>query len=356
MKTIFRIIGILFVILIFGGTIYYLYSNSQEKTVKYETKEPYYTDIIRKTVATGSIVPRKEIDIKPQVSGIISKLYVKAGENLKEGDILAKIKIVPDMAALNNAENRLDQAKIDFENQKQAFERNKKLYQDSVIPEAEFQNIKSSYEQAKEELKAAENNLQIIKKGAAKKSAENSNTLVRATASGTVLEVPVEEGNSVIESNNFNEGTSIAVIADLTNMLFEGKVDEAEVGKLHEGMDLILHIGAIQNKTFKGKLEYISPKGEEEDGAIKFDIEASVKLQEDQFIRAGYSSTADIVLERKDSVLAIKESLLQFNKKDQPYVEVETAPQKFEKREVELGISNGIDVEVLSGISGRGKL
>jgi len=355
MKKVLKIGLIVLLIGAFGGTIFYLYQNSKEKPREFQTQTPQYTDIVKKTVATGEVVPRKEIEIKPQVSGIIHELYVQPGDNVKEGDRIAKVKIIPDMVNLNNARTRVNKAKINYEDAKTEFERQQKIYDKGVIPEAEFQKYKVALENAKEEMEAAKNNLQLIKEGAIDKQGESSNTLIRSTINGTVLDVPVERGNSVIEANNFNDGTTIASVADMGDMIFKGKVDETEVGRLNQGMDLNLQIGAIQGQQFDAVLEYISPKGVEENGAVQFEIKADVKLREDQFIRAGYSANANIILEKKDSVLAISESLLQF-KNDSTFVEVKTESQQYKKVYPELGISDGINIEIKSGLSKEDKI
>jgi HlyD family secretion protein len=351
MKKVLRIVLIAVIIAVFGGTIYYLYDKSKPKPEIVETKTPLITNIVKKTVATGSIIPRKEIDIKPQVSGIIQKLYVEAGQYVKEGDLIAKVKIIPDMINLNNAESRLTMAQIGLEDSKTIYDRQLKLLEKGVIATAEFQTYSVAYQSAKAEVEAAENNLQLIKEGVTKKSEESSNTLIRSTIAGMVLDVPVEEGNSVIETNTFNEGSTIAIIANMGEMVFEGKVDETEVGKIKQGMNLVLSIGAIDDASFNANLEYISPKGVEENGAIQFEIKADVELRKDYFIRAGYSANADIVLEHKDSVMAVSESLLQFSEnEDSIYVEVETDPGIFEKRYIKTGLSDGINIEVKEGL------
>lgn len=332
-----------------GYTFYYLFAKSQEDPIVYETQTTSYESIVSKTVATGSIKPREEVDIKPQVSGIIQTLYVEAGESVKEGDQIAKIKVIPDMISLNNAENRLEIARLNVENANQDFARQEKLYEQKVISISEFQDARLRYENARQELRTAEDNLKIVKEGTAK-SGKTSLTIVRSTVEGMILDVPIKVGNQVIESNNFNDGTTVATVANMGDMIFEGLIDESEVGKIHEGMDLIITIGAIEDQTFKATLEYISPKGTEQNGAIQFQIRARVSLNEDFFIRAGYSANADIVLASRDSVLSVKESLLQFDG-PQAFVEVQTAPQKFERRDVQLGLSDGITVEVLSGIT-----
>lgn len=355
MKTILKVIAALIVVGVFVGTIIYLYKKSQAKPIVYTTVTAVKMDIIKKTVATGSVVPRKEIEIKPKVSGIIEKLYVEPGDIVKKNDLIAQVKIIPDMINLNNAESRVKRAEIQLEEAKKNYLRYKELFEKNVIPEAEYLTYDIAFRSAKEELDSAEDNLQLIREGATKKAGQVTNTLIRSTIDGMVLAVPVEEGNSVIESNTFNDGTTIASIADMNEMIFEGKVDESEVGKIREGMNLILSIGAIEADKFSAILEHISPKGVAENGAIQFEIRAAVKLKEDQFIRAGYSANADIVLERRDSVLAINENLLIFEG-DTAYVEVETAPQTYEKRMIKTGLSDGLSIEVLDGLSLEDKI
>jgi len=355
MKKIIRIVALVAIVVGMGYTLYYLFQKNQKAPIVYNTKTAEILTIIKKTVATGSIIPRKEILIKPMISGIISELYVEAGDFVKKGDILAKIRVVPNMVVLNNAENRVNRSKIELEQANIDYNRNKTLYDQKVISDATFQPIKLRMRAAEEEVEAAENNLAIVKEGVSKNGKATSNTLIRSTIAGMVLDVPVKEGNSVIESNNFNDGTTIANIADMQDMIFEGKVDESEVGKLKEGMTLILNIGAIDSEEFEARLEYIAPKGVEENGAIQFLVKAAVTLKSDQFVRAGYSATADVVLDRRDSVLAIDESLLQFND-DTAYIEIEIGEQLFEKREIKLGLSDGIKVEVLEGVSEEDKI
>lgn len=349
-----KVLKTILIIIILGGfvwTIYFLYAKSEEKPVVYQTTQATTTDIIKKTVATGSVVPRKEIEIKPQVSGIIDEIYVEAGSKVEEGDQIALVKIIPNMVSLNNAQNRLRQAEIALENARLDLERNQELKKKKVIAAAEFQPFEIAFKTAQEELKAAKDNLELIQKGETSNNKSSTNRLIRSTISGMVLDVPVEEGNSVIEANTMNDGTTVASVADMTDLVFEGKVDESEVGKIKEGMDLILRIGAIENETFDATLEYISPKGIEEEGAIQFEIKAAVKLKENQFIRAGYSANADIVLDKRDSVLAISEALLQFDG-DSAYVEVKKEDGSFEKKYVKTGLSDGINIEITEGLNG----
>ncbi len=350
MKKVFRILGIVVLIGAFGGTMFFLYNKSKEKTDVFETKNPFVSDVIMKTVATGSVVPRFEIEIKPQVSGIIDELFLEAGDRITKGQVVARIKIIPDMVTLNSAETRLNRAKINHEDAVIDYERQQKLFDKNVISYEEFKSAKLAYDSSKEEMEAAENNLELIKNGVTKKAESATNTLVRSTIDGMVLDVPVEVGNSVIQANTFNAGTTIASVADMKDMIFEGKVDETEVGKIKEGMPIELEIGAIEKEKFEAFLEYISPKGLEENGAIQFEIKANVQLKDDQFIRAGYSANANIVLERKDSVIVIPEGLLKFEN-DSSFVEIEMGEeQQFEKRFVKTGLSDGINIEITEGL------
>lgn len=357
MKKIFRILGIVILIGVFGGTIFFLYNKSKKKPDTFETKTPFVSNVIKKTVATGSVVPRQEIEIKPQVSGIIDELYIEAGDFVKKEQVIARIKIIPDMVNLNSAESRLNRANINFEDAKIDYNRQQKLFDKDVISYEEFKNSKVSYDSAKEEINSAENNLELIKNGVTKKAKTATNTLVRSTINGMVLDVPIEVGNSVIQSNTFNDGTTIAFIADMQDMIFEGKVDETEVGKIKEGMPIELEIGAIEKEKFEAILEYISPKGVEENGAIQFEIKADVELKEDQFIRAGYSANANIVLERRDSVMVIPEGMLKFEE-DSSFVDVLINEEEhtFEKRKVETGLSDGINIEIVSGLEKEDKV
>lgn len=355
MKKFIKILIAVLLVGVFIATLYFLYSKSEEKPVVFQTATPLTTDIYQKTVATGSVVPRKEIELKPQVSGIVDRIFVEAGKMVEKNDKIALVKIIPNMVSLNNAENRLRQAKISFDNSKVDLNRNKKLIESGVIAAAEFQPFELRFNSAQEEYKAAQDNLDLVRKGETSKNSGSTNRLIRSTISGMVLDVPVEEGFSVIEANTMNAGTTVASIADMSDLVFEGKVDESEVGKIKEGMSLILRIGAIEGETFDAILEYISPKGVEEEGAIQFEIKAAVKLKEDQFIRAGYSANADIVLDKRENVLALSEALLQFDG-DSAYVELEVGDQEFEKRYIKTGLSDGINIEIIDGVKKEDKL
>ncbi len=360
MKKVLRTVIWVVIIAAFLGTLGFLASKSRKKPEVFNLEKPGKISIVKKTIATGSVTPRKEIEIKPQISGIVQEIYLEPGQEVKEDQVLAKIKVIPDMASLNSAESRVNQAKLNFQNEKISYDRQKMLYEKEVISESDFQTAELAFNSAKEELDAAENNLDIIKEGVNKKAQTATNTLIRSTIAGMVLDIPIKEGNSVIQSNNFNDGTTIAIVADMSDMVFEGNVDETEVGKIVEGMPLKLTIGAIDDAKFDATLEYISPKGEEENGAIQFEIKAKVELKEDQFIRAGYSANADIELERRDSVMAITEGRIEFSN-DSAFVYVLTSdsltiPQEFDKRFIEIGLSDGINIEVLSGLDWEDEL
>ncbi len=350
-------------ILIFGGialaliaVLIWFGKKNQKSTIDYETETAFKETIVTKTVATGKVTPLEEVEIKPQISGIIDKIYLEEGQQVKKGDLIATVRVVPNEQNLISARGNVSNLELNVSNSKISYDRNKVLFEKGVIARQEFENAELAYNQAKQNLTNAQNNYQIIKKGSTG-SGGSANTNIRATTSGMILEIPVKEGYQVIQSNNFNEGTTIASIADMSKMIFEGQVDEAEVGKLTEGREIEVSLGAIDKKKFPAKLTFIAPKGTEQNGAVQFKIKADVTLDDEFFVRAGYSANAEIVLEKKDSVLSIKESLLQFDKKtEKPYVEVKTGDQEFEKRDIELGISDGINVEVLSGITSDDEL
>ncbi len=340
-------------LLIFGAlfAVAFFIKTNNKSAIVYETQTVITTSIERKTVVTGKVIPEDEVEIKPQIQGIIETLFVEEGDQVATGDLLAKIKVVPNEQSLNSAEGRLANSRILLKNTELEFNRNKDLFDKGIISKQDFDNVQLRYNQAKQDVSNAVSDLQIIRLGS-KGGAASANTNIRATVPGTVLEIPVEEGFQVIASNSFNAGTTIATIADLNKMIFEGKVDEAEVGKLRVGMPLEVNLGAIEDQALEAKLKFIAPKGNEEQGAVQFIIEADLFLNDSIFVRAGYSANASLILERKDSIMAIPESLLQFDKETEvPYVEVQVADQKFERRDIEVGISDGINVEVLSGLS-----
>ncbi len=371
MKRIGTIITLVIIVVLFVLGIRYIYIKDKKDPVVYKVESPYTFTIIRKTVATGSIVPKEEVLIKPNISGIIDEIFVEAGDLVESGDLLAKVRVVPNVSSLNSAKNNINSvrtqvetARLAFENQESIYLRQKGLFEKGVISANEFDTAQLFYDQAKQRFKQeqitlvnAQQNYDIIKTGTTSGMGISANTEIRATVSGMVLDVPVKAGNQVIEANNFNDGTTIATIADVGNMIFEGKIDESEVGKIKENLPLEITVGAIKNKKFDAILDYIAPKGIEENGAIQFEIKGTLKGGDTTFIRAGLSANASIILARADSVLSIKEALVQYDPKTQdPFVEVEVGDQKFERKEVDLGISDGINVEIKGGIKEADKI
>ena len=334
---------------------FFVKSNSKA-SVTYDTLSPFFGNIEVKTVATGSVVPEDEVEIKPQVQGIIDYIAKYEGDFVNQGDLIAVIKVVPNEQALIAAMGRVKNSELRLNNAQLEFNRNEELFKRRVISNQEYNNLKLTFEQAAQELRNAEADYQIIKEGSIGGSS-SANTNIRATTTGTILEIPVEIGDQVIQSNSFNAGTTIATVADLTKMVFEGKVDEGEVGKLKVGMPLKVSLGAISDKEFDARLRFIAPKGLEESGAVKFKIEGDVTVEDDFVIRAGYSANASLILDRKENILVLPEALLQFDKAtDKPYVEVEIGEQKFERRENKIGISDGINVEILEGLTETDKV
>ena len=394
------------IVVAFLGTAWFLYQKGQEKPIVYESVAPEVTNIVKKTVATGSILPVKEVTLKSQVPGVIKEIYVEAGEEVKAGQKIAKIQLIPSPANINNAQASIEQLQIRVKEAEQELSRQrglntsgndvrdaqaaydqsvrerdqqKPLFDEGIISKQEYDRLTTTVEQArgaleqskvgasrnvnsyqtdlevrKAELQSARNNLQILREGAASRSKEVSN-VITSTMTGMVLDIPLEEGSFVIEANSFNEGSTIASIANMNQLEFEGQVAESEVGKLKEGIPLEITIGAIEGKKFNAVLNYISPKGVEEDGSIQFEIKATVETPKDDFIRAGYSANADIILDKRDSVLAVNERDLLFSN-DSTFVEKETGEQEFEKVYIETGLSDGINIEVKSGIGKDDKI
>lgn len=327
---------------------YFLYQKDQEAPVVYKTTQPFTTDIVVKTVANGSIEPRREVELKPQISGIIDELFVEPGDMVKKGQKIARIKIIPDDVNLNAAETNKKKAKIALDQAKLEYDRRKQLYDAKAVSELEYKQFKFEYEQRREDYENAVNNLSLIKKGISSRSAQTT-TIVTSTLDGMVLDVPIKEGTQVIQSNNFNDGTTVATVADMNDLLFVGKVDESEVGKIAQGMPLKITIGAIEDKRFDAVLEYISPKGVEDQGTIQFEIKAAVQQSDSLFIRAGYSANADIILDSRKDVMAVMERDI-ILAQDSTFVEVEVGEQKFEKYAIKTGLSDGVNIEVVSGI------
>lgn len=351
MKKVFKIAGLVLLGLLVIWTFVFLWQKSRPKVKQYQIETVSRKNIEKRTVATGKVEPRNEILIKPQMSGIISEVYKEAGDVVQAGDIIAKIQVVPDMVNLSSAESRVSRAQLAADQSRENYERDRKLYENQVISKEEFDKVQLQYKNEQEELRAATDNLSLVRTGISKSSAKYSNTLVRATVSGTILDVPVKVGNSVIQTNNFNDGTTIASVANLKDMLFVGKIDETEVGKLSVDMPMEITIGAVQDKKLPAKLEYVSPKGKEESGAILFEMKAAMELPTDVFIRAGYSANADIILSRRDSVLSIPENCIEFSG-DSAFVYTlkSEKPQEFDRKNVKVGLSDGINIEVMAGL------
>ncbi len=435
MKKILRVLLIFIFVLLFIGTMAFLYVKSKPKAAPIRTVAPVMRNIVVKTVVTGSIVARREVEIKAQLSGIIEEVFIEAGDTVRKGQVLAKLDLIPSLIRVNEAEARVKKARITLEDARKTFERverryeasikggsllienqspnliklhlaetdleqarlnledardnydrekvlnekqviSESIFQDTILKlskaqeahqkadtyyqmvraetldviEEDFQRAENARRQALEELTAAESNLQLIQEGITPNTRDRSNTLIRATIDGTVLEVPIKEGSRVVETSTQSSGTTIAVLADMSDMIFEGNVDETEVGKLHLGMPIILTIGAIEKKTFAAEIEHIAPKGKLVSGTIQFGLRAKVVLEKDFFIRSGYSANADIVLQESQNALSLEEGNLIF-KNNEVFVDVLVGPQQFDRRKLETGLSDGIYIEVLSGLA-----
>lgn len=371
MKRTKTVILLLVIVACFATALIYLWKKNQEDPITYLSEMPSEQTIVVKTMATGNIVPKEEVLIKSNISGVIEEVYIEAGEYIKSGDLIAKIRVIPNVSSLTSAKNSIatsqtavETAQINLKTQQANYDRQKALFEKGVISANDFESINNTYlqtkqslEQARINLTSARQNYDIIKTGTTSGLGNIAQTLVRATISGMVLDVPVKEGNQVIEANNFNEGTSIASLADVKKMIFEGNVDESEVGKIKEGLPLEITVGAIENKKFDAVLDYIAPKGLAENGAIQFEIKGSIKSIDSTFIRAGLSANASIILDKVENVLAIREALVQYDRETKkPFVEVEVGDQKFERKDLELGISDGIFVEVKKGVAKTDKI
>lgn len=352
MKKVFRIVLWVIVGLIFIGTFVFLYNNGRPKEAVYATVTPQKGTIERSTVLTGKIEPRDEIEIKPQISGIITEILVEAGQRVNAGDIIAKIKVIPDASQLSSAQSRVSVAEIDLADATTKFARDKELYAKKVISREEYETSEKTLNKAAEELDAARDAYNIVREGVSRLNASESNTLVRATITGLVLDVPVKVGSSVIQANTMNAGTTVATIADMNNLIFKGKVDETEVGRLHTGMEMNITIGAMPELTPKAVIEYISPKGNDSGGANTFEIKAALEIDNSDGLRSGYSANAGVTLEKAADVLTVPESVVEFGGDScYVYVRTDTVPRPlFERRAIVTGLSDGINIEVKTGI------
>ncbi|WP_267401742.1 MULTISPECIES: efflux RND transporter periplasmic adaptor subunit [unclassified Chryseobacterium] len=365
-KAIYILLGLLFAVALISGIGYLIKSNSKENEA-FLTRKPTIQNMDDKVMATGKIVPKEEIEIKPNIAGIIDKILVDEGDKVVAGQLIATVRIVPNLADVNSAQQNVDNqqlqianAKLNVENMRKQFEMQDKLYKQGVASKQEFLNsqqqlysTQQSLKNAQQALVTAQKTLQIAKTGSTPELQGLATTQIRSKASGTVLEVPVKVGSQVIEANSFNAGTTICSIADLNSLIFQGEIDEAQAGKLKQGMDMSIVIGALQNKTFPGKLTMIAPKGKDTNGTIKFPVEGDVNNPNNEYIRAGFSANGEIVLSSQKNALLLDESLVQYEKKngkDVPFVEVKQANGNFKKAYIKLGASDGINVQVLSGI------
>lgn len=358
MKKFLKITLLVVLAVVLLGTFVFLYMKSKPKTIVYETQKAEVTDLEKTTVATGKVEPRDEILIKPQISGIISELYKEAGQPIKKGEVIAKVKVIPELGQLNAAESRVRLSEISARQAETDFTRIAKLYKEKLISSEEYEKSEVTLKQAREEMQTAKDALEIIKEGITKSSASFSSTMIRSTIDGLILDIPVKAGNSVIMSNTFNDGTTIATVANMNDLIFRGKIDETEVGRIHEGMPVKLTIGALQNLTFDAVLEYISPKGVEENGANQFEIKAAIRVPDSVQIRSGYSANAEVVLQRANKVLAVPEGIIEFSGDSTfVYVLTDSLPeQKFQRKQVTTGMSDGIKIEVKKGINANDKV
>lgn len=340
------------------GTFVFLWMKSRPKVVVYETVTAEVADLQKTTVATGKVEPRDEILIKPQISGIIDEVYKEAGQSIRKGEVIAKVKVIPELGQVNSAESRVRLAEINEKQAQTDFDRIEKLFKDKLISREDFEKSEVALKQSHVEVQTAKDALEIIKEGITKNSASLSSTLIRSTIDGLILDVPVKAGNSVIMSNTFNDGTTIATVANMNDLIFKGKIDETEVGRIHEGMPVKLTIGALQNLTFDATLEYISPKGVEENGANQFEIKAAVSVPDSVQIRSGYSANAEIVLQRAQQALAVPESVIEFSGDSTfVYIMTDSVPeQKFQRKSVIAGMSDGIKIEIKSGVTAKDKI
>ena len=352
MKKYLKVILAAVIVLVFIGTFVFLYMKSKPQPVAYDEFSPKVTDISKTTVITGTIEPRDEVEVKPQISGIITDIYKEAGETVEAGEVIAKVKVIPDMGQLSSAEARVRLAEINLKQAEVNHERERKLYDRQLVSADEYDNVRQALDQAREEKKAAIDALEVVREGVSSSNASASSTLIRSTISGLILDVPVKVGNSVILSNTFNDGTTIATVADMGDLIFRGNIDETEVGRLVTGMPMKITIGALQNLKFGASLEYISPKATDNNGANQFEIKAAVTVPAGSDIRSGYSANAEIEFESAKGVLTVPESAIEFSGEDTyVYVVKGSGEDKtYERRKVVTGLSDGINIEIKSGL------
>ena len=359
MKRYFKFILLALVAIVFIGTFVFLYIKSQPQPVVYDEFTPKTMDIRKTTVVTGKIEPRNEVNIKPQISGIITEILKEAGDKVEAGEVIAKVKVIPDMGSLSSAQSRVRLANINEKQARTDYEREKTLYDKGLVSADEYDKIAQTWRQAREEVAAAQDNLEVVRDGVSKSNASESSTLVRSTVTGLILDIPVKVGNSVILSNTFNDGTTIATVANMNDLIFRGNIDETEVGRLVTGMAMKITIGALQNLKFDAQLEYISPKAIDQNGANQFEIKAAVKVPASgEQIRSGYSANAEIVLAEAKNVMSVPESAIEFEGYNTyVYVAKGTGDKKtYERRKVVTGLSDGINIEIKSGVSAKDRV
>jgi len=349
MKKVLKYILVALVVIIFLGTFIFLFVNSKPKEVSYHELSADRNDIQRTAVVTGKIVPRNEVNIKPQINGIIAELYKEAGQHVERGEVIAKLTVIPDMNSLSSAQSRVRLAEINLKQAQINFEREQALYNQNLVSAEDYDKVQQQLNQAKEESAAAQEALEVIRDGVSKSNAKSSSTLVRSTITGLILDIPVKVGNSVIQANTMNEGTTVATVANMNDLIFDGQIDETEVGSLAEGMPVVITIGALQDYSFDATLEYISPKAVENNGANQFEIKAAVKADPAKKIRSGYSANAEIVLQRAEQVLSVSESALEFAG-DSTFVYLKGTDGTFAKTPVTTGVSDGINIEIKDGL------
>ncbi|WP_308233597.1 efflux RND transporter periplasmic adaptor subunit [uncultured Prevotella sp.] len=353
MKRYFKYIMMALAAVVFIGTFVFLYIKSQPKPVEYNEFEPKLMDIRKTTVVTGKIEPRNEVNVKPQISGIITEILKEAGQKVEAGEVIAKVKVIPDMSSLSAAQARVRLAGINERQARTDFEREKALFDKGLVSADEYDKIAQALRQAREESAAAQDNLEVVRDGVSKTNASASSTLIRSTVTGLILDIPVKVGNSVILANTFNDGTTIATVANMNDLIFRGNIDETEVGRLTTGMTMKITIGALQDLKFDARLEYISPKATDQNGANQFEIKAAVNLPtSSEQIRSGYSANAEIVLAEARGVLSVPESAIEFSGNDTfVYVVKGSGKEKtYECRKVTTGLSDGINIEIRSGL------
>ena len=349
MKKISKYILTAFLAILFIGTFVFLFKKSRPAEIRYQEIEVAVTDIERTTVVTGKIVPRNEVNVKPQINGIIAELYKEAGQQVKEGEVIAKLRVIPDMNSLSSAQSRVRLAEINLKQAKTNYEREKALYDKKLVSDEEYDQVLQSYNQAQEEKAAAQESLEVIRDGVSSSNKTGSSTLIRSTITGLILDIPVKVGNSVIQANTMNDGTTVATVANMWDLIFDGNIDETEVGALTEGTPMHIRIGALQGFDTEAALEYISPKAVESNGANQFEIKAAVKVTGDHKIRSGYSANAEIVLEQVAQVLSVPESALEFSG-DDTFVYKKNASGEYERVQVGTGLSDGVNIEITSGL------